>query len=189
MKTKMIFLAAGFYILAMFFIPAKQKAFAQTAMSSATLSAILPSKIQEEKDTRAQILQDYLKKYNSPLAPFAKNFIDEADKNKIDWRLVTAISGVESYFGQMIPYNSYNGWGFGIYGNNVRRFPTWEEAITTISKALREDYMNKWKAKNVYEIGEIYATDPQWAYKVNRFMEEIEKFQKNYVDTTLSISL
>ena len=143
------------------------------------------------QDKRAKILQAYLTTYNSPLAPYAKTFVEEADKNNLDWRLVAAISGVESYFGEYIPSSSYNGWGFGVYGTNIRRFDSWDDGIKTLSSALRNDYMDKWKAQNVYQIGQHYAADPLWGSKVTHFLSDIEDFTKNSQDPkdSLSISL
>lgn len=157
---------------------------ANTARSSAELVSDLP-----EKDTRPEILSAYFKKYDSPLVPYAKTFVDEADKNNLDWKLVASISGVESYFGQQIPAYSYNGWGYGVYGNNVRRFSSWEDGISTVSKALRTEYMDSWGASTVYEIGSIYAADPMWANKVTHFMSDMEEFEQENSNPLLSISL
>ncbi len=161
---------------------AEQKA----AGSSATLS---DSVVQTESDNRANILQRFLEQYHSPLAPFADTFIIEADKNQLDWKLLPAIAGVESYFGEQIPANSYNGWGWGVYGNNVHRFTSWDDAIKTIGDGIRTDYMNKWGAKDVFGIGRSYAADPSWAYKVNHFMDEIDKFATDSQNNSLSISI
>ena len=160
-----------------------QEAQAKTAATSAALS---PVAIQKAEDNRAQILQDYLESRNSPLAPYATTFIIEADKNDLDWKLVAAISGLESSFGLHIPSNSYNGWGYGVYGNNVRRFGSWNEGIAVVSKALREDYITKWGAKTIPEIGRIYAASPTWAQRVQYFMDDIEKFEKKQARTTLA---
>jgi hypothetical protein len=140
-------------------------------------------------DNRAKILKTYLERYNSPLAEHADTLVKEADTYNLDWKLVAAISGVESGYGQMIPPYSYNGWGFNVYDNNVRGFASWDEGITVVSKALREEYMDARGAKNVYEIGATYAADPSWAYKVTNYMNEIDSFQAETNNTTVSISL
>jgi len=142
-----------------------------------------------QRDERAQILKAYLTKRNSPLVGSAATFVAEADKNQLDWRLVAAISGLESGFGKHIPYESYNGWGWGVYGDNVRNFNSWDDAIITISEGLRVNYMNKWKATDVYSIGKIYAASPTWAERVTYFINDIEKFEENWSNTTLSISI
>jgi hypothetical protein len=138
---------------------------------------------------RAKILKSFLEKYSSPLASYANAFVKNADDYRLDWRLVAAISGVESSFGKHIPYNSYNGWGWGVYGNNVIYFSSWEEGIETVSEGLRINYINKWRAENVYEIGGIYAADPRWASNVNYFVEKISELQYQKQIENLSISL
>lgn len=142
-----------------------------------------------KQDNRVQVLKAYLTKRNSPLVESAATFVAQADKNKLDWKLVAAISGLESSFGKHIPYESYNGWGWGVYGDNVHNFSSWDDGITTISKGLREQYMNKWNATDVYSIGRIYAASPTWADRVTYFMRDIERFEENLTTTTLSISI
>lgn len=163
-----------------------RNAFAQTSAGSSAVPAIIPP--EQLEDRRVKLLKNYLETYNSPLAPYAKYFVTEADKNELDWRLLVAISGVESTFGHQIPYNSYNAWGWGIYGDNMIRFTSWEEAIATISKELRQRYINQWGAKDVYQIGKFYAASPTWATRVNYFMEKINTFGLKDV-ASLPISL
>lgn len=159
------------------------------AENSALPSAELKSNLSiREDDSRTKILRAFLQKYNSPLADSARNFIKNADFYNLDWRLVASISGVESTFGQFIPYNSYNGWGWGVYGNNVIYFSSWKEGIETISKGLKENYIDK-GAANIYQIGRIYAESPTWAYKVNYFMEKIDEFKSQNEVNSLSLSL
>lgn len=152
------------------------------ARSSAKLSTI-----SAPKDNRAEVLRNFLDSHESPMAPYAHTFIQEADKNNLDWKLVAAISGNESQFGHLIPPYSNNGWGYGVYGDNVRNFASWDEGIAIVSKALRDDYYDKWGATNIYEIGAIYAEDPMWANKVSHYISQIENFESQ--DSSISISL
>jgi len=155
--------------------------------SSASFAAIL--KLQEE-DPRAQILKKYLLAHDSPLAPYASTFVDEADQYNIDWRLVVSISGVESTFGKAEPANCNNSWGYGIYGDTLTCFTSYNEAIHTISQALRVKYMDDWDAQDVYAIGHYYAASPTWASRVTFFMNDIETFRASINDNRpLSISL
>lgn len=158
----------------------------KTAGASATPLAL---KTEYAPDMRVKMLKNYLEKYNSPLASKAGVFVIEADKNNIDWKLVAAISGVESTFGHQIPYNSYNGWGWGIYGDNTYTFESWEKGIMTISKGLRIDYMDKWGAADVYAIGRIYAASPNWASRVTFFMNQIDSYAQGNTIDTLTIYL
>lgn len=140
------------------------------------------------KEKRIKILKAYLEDHNSPMTESASTFVETAEENNLDWRFVASISGVESYFGKHIPYNSYNGWGWGVYGNNVLRFTSWNEAITVISQTLKSRYVDR-GATDIYSIGRIYASDPNWANKVQHFMNDLAVYEKNFTDTKLSISI
>jgi len=177
-------------LMFIFAVNAPAQAEANTARSSAQFTAAdAVSKSAKEEDNRAEILQGFLESYNSPMAPYAQSFIDEADKNDIDWKWVPAIAGVESYFGQQIPPYSYNGWGYGVYGNNVRRFTSWEDGIAVVSGALREDYMDKWGATNVQEIGSKYAADPRWSVKVQKFVNLLDAYEKKNTKKSIALSI
>ena len=162
--------------------------FAQQKASASSASITIAEK-ETGVDNRVKILQDFLKEQNSPLAPFAGDFVRNADKYNLDWKLVAAISGVESTFGLAIPANSYNGWGWGVYGNNVIRFASWNEGIDTISQGLRERYMDQWGGKDIYQIGSMYASSPAWAGHVEYYMNKIQDFALRNPQDTLSLSL
>jgi len=173
-----------FIILSMLFSP---RVFAEN--SSRSSAVLADARGVPLSDNRVKILREFLESYNSPLAPFAGTFVETADIYNLDWRLVASISGVESTFGQQIPANSYNGWGWGIYGNNVIYFSSWEDGIQTISKGLRERYMNQRGATNIYEIGRTYAASPVWASHVEHYMNRISDFSILNPKDSLSISL
>lgn len=167
-----------------------QKIFAydKVAASSAAFVTVASESV-KPIDNRAQILHDYLVRQNSPFANSADTFVAEADKYNLDWKLVAAISGLESGFGKQIPPYSYNGWGWGVYGDHVMYFNSWDDAITTISQGLRENYINKLGTDNVYSIGHIYAASPTWAVRVEHFMNDIDRYATQWTPTTLSVSL
>lgn len=144
----------------------------QAAPNAASSAALTPLKIGEKEalDYRVSALESVLNKYKSPLAPYAKTYVQAADKHGVDWRLLPSIAGLESSFGKHYIEGTYNvyGWGSGrIY------FDSWENGIDHINKTLRANYMDKWGAKNVWEIGPIYAESPTWAVRVDKFMNEI----------------
>lgn len=174
--------AVGLTVLLAFTLFTKQT-YALTASPSAT-----PTTIPLVRDNRVKILREYFKQYDSPLADSAAAFVQAADENQIDWKLVAAISGVESTFGHQIPYNSYNAWGWGVYGNNVLRFQSFDDAVVTISKGLRANYYNK-GAQTVYDVGRQYAASPAWAERVSFFMEKIDAFSQNNLSQSLSLTI
>ena len=124
----------------------------------------------QSKDMRVVALQNVLERYNSPLAPYAAYYIEEADKNEMDWRLLPAIAGLESSFGlHQMPgsHNSY-GWGGGhIYFESV------EDGIATVLGALKTKYASR-GATTVESIAPIYSESPTWAPRIRFFMNKIE---------------
>ena len=97
--------------------------------------------------------------------------MEAADKYGIDWRLVPAITGVESTFGKRIPANSFNAYG---WANGDYRFSSWEESIEIVTKALREKYIDK-GAASIAKIARRYAPpSTTWGAKVKFFMKKIE---------------
>jgi hypothetical protein len=123
------------------------------------------------EDYRVGILKAYLEKHGSPLADYADTFVEAADKYGIDWRLVPAITGVESTFGKRIPANSFNAYG---WANGDYRFNSWEESIEIVTKTLREKYIDK-GAASIAKIARRYAPpSATWGAKVKFFMKKIE---------------
>ena len=171
MRSKLIFAI----ILAITIFNSPQKTYAQQRASKSSATIQNPQ-IESGSDSRVKILSDYLASQGSPLVAYSKDFVYYADKYDLDWRLVPAITGVESSFGKEIPPYSYNGWGWGVYGDNVARFSSWSEGIAVISEGLRERYMDEWGKKDVYEIGSVYAASPTWAARVSYIMNDIARY-------------
>ena len=168
-------------------ILSSEAALADTALARPSATLDVEAKA---PDIRVKTLEAFLAKYNSPFADKAGVFVSEADRYNLDWKFLVAISGVESTFGQAYPHGSYNAWGWGIYGTNRHGFTSWEDAIQTISRELRERYMDKWGAKDVYQIGSYYAASPTWASRVTYFMGKIESFESGSItSSTLPISI
>ncbi len=128
-------------------------------------------------DYRVQNLRNFFQKYNSPLAPYAQDFVEYADIYGIDYRLVPAISGVESTFGKQIPYGSYNayGWAGGDY-----RFNSWKDSIRIVTETLKTKYIDK-GAVTIPQIAKIYAPpSTTWAAYVQYFMAKIDTLPLNF---------
>ncbi len=94
-------------------------------------------------DGKAAIIQQYLARHRSPLAPYAQKLVDEAEKYGLDWRLTTAICMQESNCGKNIPTDSHNAWGWAIHSTYTKYFETWEKAIETVTKGLKTDYIDR----------------------------------------------
>lgn len=134
-------------------------------------------------DSRVVALNRFLNEYGSPMAPYAEVFVQRADETGLDWRLVTAISGVESGFGRIIPYNSYNAWGWrGGPGGDFSVFVSWEDGISQVTRRLAAGYGT---TINPYEMEPIYCPpcglNPEhaWANGVSRYMGQISDYRSN----------
>lgn len=125
-------------------------------------------------EVRVEVLREFLGRYNSPLTSYAENIVDAADKYGLDWRLLPAIAMQESTLCKKMPRDSYNCWGFGIYGKKVTRFAGFDEAINTISKTMAEEYHGQ-GLLSPSEIMSKYTPSNQgvWAENVSYVMDRI----------------
>lgn len=157
-------------------------AFAESEAISHDQVAIITGK---RVDPRAYILKNYLAQFDSPLQNHAQDFIDAADFYQMDWKLVPAIAGVESTFGKRIP-GGFNGWGWGVYGTQTIYFKSWTDGIYTVSKGLKENYINKGLTEP-FAMNRIYAASPTWGSKVSYFMTQIDKYyRENSIDLSIA---
>lgn len=95
------------------------------------------------KDSRVASLQKFLLKHNSPLADYAQFMVETADKNGLHYGLLPAIAMVESNLCKKIIVDSYNCWGWGIYGSTVTRFASFQEGIDTVARGLKKNYVDR----------------------------------------------
>jgi hypothetical protein len=139
----------------------------------------------KQLDERAVILQAYLAKHNAPLQYHAQDFVEAADLYNLDWKFVAAISGVESTFGKHVPggtdpeFSSFNGWGWGVYGDKSLGFDSWRDGIFTVSKGLRENYFDKGLTEP-YAINKKYAASQSWGKNVTFFLNDISEFEAEF---------
>lgn len=104
--------------------------------SNVIVMPLLTTEEEAIRSERAKTIDDFLTARNSPLAGYGRKFVDEAEKNGIDWRLLIATSGRETTFGRNMcknpkaPNNAF-GWGSCKIG-----FKSIDESIEVISKKL-----------------------------------------------------
>ncbi|MBU3956993.1 glucosaminidase domain-containing protein [Patescibacteria group bacterium] len=155
-------------LVAIFFLSQPVLAQEKIAGSSAVLENSLPL-----VDKRVIKLKKFLENYDSPLAEYADEFVETADKYGLDWKLVPAITGVESTFGKQIPAGSYNAYG---WANGAFYFQSWEQSIDLVSQTLKEKYINR-GLNTPYKMGPVYAPPSKtWAWKVTSFMNKLDCF-------------
>lgn len=127
-------------------------------------------------DARPEIVRQYLQKYHSPLEPYANLLVQAADDNDFDYRWMVAIAQQESNLCKKIPANSFNCWGWGIYGDKVTRFDSYEHAITAIAPQFKEKFLKGSFDKDPHEVMQTYTPPSQgsWASGVLQFFAELE---------------
>ncbi len=130
-------------------------------------SAVAIDPVVIENQRKIDNIRKFFEKRNSPLAKYAEEFVYAANEYGIDYRLVAAISIVESS-GGLINFRPYNAWGWGKSG-----FKNWKDGIWSVSKGLGNYY-----AKGLdtpYEIGRVYCppSSSEWARKVSSLMKQV----------------
>lgn len=135
------------------------------------------SEIAGEKngDLRIVNLKRFFRKYNSNLYNHAEIIVKTADKYEFDYRLLPAIAMQESGLCRVIPNDSHNCWGWGIYGSKVTRFDSYPDAIETVSKGIKKYYIDK-GLTTPEQIMSKYtpSSNGSWANGVNTFIQALE---------------
>jgi hypothetical protein len=132
-------------------------------------------------DARGFLLQNFLESHESPMAPYASLIVQLADRNHIDFRLVTAIAMCESNAGKRMPRkDSYNAWGIAVYtGQNTGKdFDDWPHALSWVSQYIKEKYYDV-GLTDLRDIGAKWAPPSvengySWTNCVESFMHEIQ---------------
>lgn len=126
-------------------------------------------------DIRVANLKYFFRKYDSVLYDQSEYIVTMADLYKLDYRLIPAIAMQESNLCKHIYEGSHNCWGWGIYGDKVTRFDSYNEAIETISRGIKRNYIDK-GLTTPEAIMRKYTppSDGSWAFGVNTFLKMIE---------------
>jgi hypothetical protein len=129
----------------------------------------------ELSDNRVANLKNFFRKYNSPLFDYAQHIVVVSDKYHFDYRLLPAIAMQESNLCRVIPEDSHNCWGWGIYGTTVTKFDSYDEAIEVVAKGLKDNYLDHGLI-TATAIMEKYTPSSQgsWAKGVNTFLRMLE---------------
>lgn len=109
----------------------------------------------------------YLTKRNSPLAEYAEEFVKAADTYGIDYRIVAAISIIESGGGKN-NFRVYNAWGWGKKG-----FANWTEGIWAVSAGIGKYYSRGLTTPRLISYAYCPPNADAWARKVQGVMNII----------------
>jgi hypothetical protein len=109
------------------------------AQSPAVGTAVLRAPHRDE-DPRLVRLREFFLKYDSPVHYLAGEFLEAADKNGLDWRLLPTIAMVESGGGRNHTKNNVFGWDSGRRG-----FPSVSAGIHTVASRLANSRLYRGK--------------------------------------------
>lgn len=127
-------------------------------------------------DARPEIIRQYLNKYESPLEPYSNLIVNLSDQYNFDYRWLVAIAQQESGLCLHIPENSYNCWGWGIYGDKVTRFDSYEDALRRIAPQFTKIFLKGSHSLDPAEVMKTYTppSDGSWANGVSTFFDNLD---------------
>ncbi len=117
-------------------------------------------------DPRTVRLKYFLAEKDCPVQHLAPDFIQAADVNELDWRLLPSISIVESSGGKFKRNNNIFGWA-----NGIQKFPTVRHGIHTVASRLANS--PRYRRKTTDQILRTYNPRPDYAVAVKQVMREI----------------
>jgi hypothetical protein len=117
-------------------------------------------------DPRATRLKKFLGHLHCPVAPLADEFVNAADENHLDWRLLPSISVIESGGGKAYRNNNIFGWNQGL-----QLFPTITSGIREVAYKLGKSAL--YRNRNAEEKLRIYNPDPTYPDRVLAVMRRI----------------
>lgn len=144
---------------------------------------VVDEKILEEekikvKEAKAMAIDNYFKNRNMPLEGYGMKMVEEAEKNDLDWRLIPAISVIESTGGKFAckkVKNSFLGWG-----SCKINFESKEKAIEIVAWNLGgnnpKTSRHYQKGQDLVDLLQTYnppSVVPNYADKVMKVMDAI----------------
>lgn len=131
-------------------------------------------------DARVYLVESFLAKHQSPMAPYAETIVSEADRFGIDFRLLPAIAMCESNAGKRMPKkDEFNAFGIAVYTGQLqgKAFTSWPHAIAWVSQYIKSKYIDR-GITDLRDIGAIWAPPSvenghSWSNCVESFQNEI----------------
>ena len=135
-----------------------------TACAAVASDSTLPVR---DPDPRGVKLEAFFKAYDCPAPLHIDEYLRAADSHALDYRILPAISLVESTCGAFQRMNNRWGWDSTQSG-----FPSVPAGIDYITEQLAEN--PRYKGKTVQEKLFTYNPYPQYVRQVERLMQQIE---------------
>jgi len=137
--------------------------------------SLAPAKTADlQSDPRAAFLARFFSQYKCPAIQHTADFLEAADKNSLDWRLLPSIALVESGGGKAFRNNNILGWG-----SAQQKFTSVRAGIHEVASRLANSKL--YRNKDVLGILRTYNTSAQYPGKVMRIMRSIGPAHPSYV--------
>lgn len=140
------------------------------------------------EDARAKLVANFIERNdignNSPLQPYdeyGRLFVEVADENGLDFRLLPAIARKESTFCKSnIATKYYNCFGYGVPASGITeagKFTSYEEGIRKVASALKRNYIDKGLTDPIAIMQKYCPPSAEgegtWATHLNEWMAEM----------------
>jgi len=117
-------------------------------------------------DPRLRSLRRFFDRFHCPAWKYAPIFLEAADRNELDWRLLPSLSFIESTGGKSARGNNYFGWNEG-----RSRFLSPSEAIHTVGFYL--SHSDHYRDKDLDAVLNAYNPNEEYGAKVKSVMRRI----------------
>ena len=128
---------------------------------------------------KAEIIDNYYKARNMPLYGYGRKMVEEAEKNDLDWRLIPAISVIETTGGRHLCKNPKAGNNPFGWGSCKIGFKSFDEAIEKIALNLggnNPKTAHHYDGKTILEIINKYnppSIVPDYSKKIFKVMNTL----------------
>lgn len=131
-------------------------------------------------DPRSSRVAKFFRKYNSPLESNAEDFVEAADQNEIDYKVLASIAMVESTGGKHTPscakFNPF-GWTSSSSPCGFWRFTSFSEAINHVAEQIHTShfYSNFRRTGQIKELAHSYNLgNEEWIASMEYFLRDLE---------------
>jgi hypothetical protein len=135
--TKRLMIVAGLIALPIT-MRLEKLASAQPAPAKRSPASVPNTEPPARPDPRIVRLRTFFASLRCPVAYLAQDFVEAADDNQLDWRLLPSISVIESGVGKAALNNNYFGWN-----NGNQLFPTLKAGINQVAFKLGKSSLYK----------------------------------------------
>ncbi len=126
-------------------------------------TALEPPHLAAKPDSREVRIRHFFEDKGCPLSKMAHDFVREADRNALDWRLLPSISFVESSGGKYYQNNNVFGWN-----SNRTHFKSVRSGLHLVASVLGTSAL--YRDKELDDLLRTYNPRPEYVGRVKSIM-------------------